>query len=61
MYDSARRARERIITMELMKLERRQASARNHARAQPGSRAGSGDATPPGGARRWSNGPGPAR
>jgi hypothetical protein len=49
MYDSMRRARERIITMEIMKLERRQASERAHARAESAHRAGSGKAARPGG------------
>jgi hypothetical protein len=52
MYDSMHPARERIITMEIMKLERRQASERAHARAGSGPRAGSGKAAHPGAEHR---------
>jgi hypothetical protein len=61
MYDSGRRARERIIAVEIMKLERRQAGARSGARAQSGPHAGSGRATPPGGAGHSPDGPSPER
>jgi hypothetical protein len=61
MYDSGRRARERIIAVEMMKLERRQAGARTERRARSGPHGGSAGETPPGGAGHSADGSPPAR